>query len=312
MINFKNSYKKYVFRLEQINQAAAICPEQFVYDIEEGFKSEIIDAAKFIVSSKNHKVVMIAGPSSSGKTTTAHMIKNELTKMGFESVIISLDDFFLGKDRVPFDENGHRNYDSIDSVDIEKIKKCIKEIINEGESRIPIYDFTKMQSKKETREIKVSKDSVVIIEGIHALNPVLIPNIDPESIVKIYADVKQGIKDYNRKVLSARDVRFVRRVVRDFKYRAMPVERTVEMWESVCKNEDIYIKPYKRMCDFTINSFHIYEPCIFAKIALPFLDNVSVESRHYKYVRHIFLNLKRFYPIDVKIIPEDSLMMEFI
>lgn len=311
MMNFKNSYRKYVFSLEQINRAAAICPHEFILDVEDNFKFEINNTVNLTLKSKRCKIIMIAGPSSSGKTTTAHMIKNRLRNMGYDSAIISLDDFFLGTDKVPLDKNGKKNFDSIDSIDVKKIRDCISELINEGISQIPIYDFSKMSPKKEFREVKISKDSIVIIEGIHALNPVLIPDIDPDYITKIYIDVKQGIDDYNGQVLSDVDIRFIRRVIRDFKHRSTSVDRTIDMWKSVCENADLYINPYKRMSNFTINTIHPYELCLFTVEGCTLLNEIKMEERYSDYVKHILFGLKKFYPIDIKLVPEDSLLREF-
>lgn len=310
-MSFKNSYRKYVFSLEQINRAAAICPHEFILDVEDNFKFEINNIVNLILKSKRSKIIMIAGPSSSGKTTSAHMIKTRLRNMGYDSAIISLDDFFLGTDQVPIDKNGKKNFDSINSIDVKKIRQCISELITEGVSQIPIYDFSKMSPKKECREMKVSKDSIVIIEGIHALNPILIPDIDPEYIVKIYVDVKQGIDGYNGQVLSAVDVRFIRRIIRDFKHRATSVDRTIDMWKSVCENANLYINPYKRMSNFTINTIHPYELCLFTVEGCAFLNDTKLENRNSDYVKHILFGLKRFYPIDTKLVPEDSLLREF-
>lgn len=312
MTNFRNSYRKYIFSLEQINQAAAASPSEFIQNIERTFKHEINHIVDHILNTKKCKVVMISGPSSSGKTTVAHLIKNILSQKGKDAIIVSLDNFFLGKDKVPIDENGEKNYDSIDSIDINEIKRCIKDLIESGQCDIPTYDFAKMEPGPERIHLKLTENSIVIIEGIHALNPILTPKIDPGHLLKVYADVKQGINDYNGEVLSANDIRFIRRMIRDCKYRGTSVDRTVEMWNNVCKNADIYITPFNKISDFTLNTFHVYEPCIFSVLALPLIKTVNKDSKNYEYSKKIFVALDRFYPISSDYVPQDSLLQEFI
>lgn len=311
MTNFKNSYRKYIFSLEQINQAAATSPYEFIQNVEETFKHEINHIVDHISNVEECRIVMISGPSSSGKTAVAHTIKKLLSTKNKDAIIVSLDNFFLGKRKVPIDENGQKNYDSIDSIDVEGIKHCIKDLIEKRQCDIPTYDFVKMKPGSERVHLKLTENSVVIIEGLHALNPVLTPKIGLDHLLKVYVDVKQGINDYNGEILSANDVRLIRRIVRDCKYRGASVEHTVGMWNSVCKNADIYVTPFNEISDFTLNTLHLYEPCVFSVLALPLIKTVSEDNQHYQNVKKIFVALNKFYPINVNNVPPDSLLREF-
>ena len=313
MRKFDNSYRKYVLGLEQINEAALQCPQEFVLGIEAAYRKEIANVADYVLDPESKcKVIMLSGPSGSGKTTTAHMIKNELKSRGSGAVIISLDDFYLGREKVPVFDDGTPNFEAVDALNVEEVKKCISSIMDEGWCDMPKFNFLTKKPEPEKEHVELKEGEVAIIEGIHGLNPIFTNQLPQEGILKIYISVKQGIEDYNGTVIQNRSVRLARRLTRDFHKRKSHPEETLEMWDDVCKGQSMYIYPFKRTSDMTINSLHIYELCVLRSIAVPLLKKVTEDSPVFKDALKLISTLERFYPIDASIVPETSMLREFI
>lgn len=313
MRNFINSYNKFVFGLEQINEAAANFPEEFVESMEKMFRDEISGIADYILRPDNKcKILMLAGPSSSGKTTTAHKLRDELIRRGTRTIIISLDDFYLGNGKAPILINGEQDYEAVEALDVQQIKDCLSSLMRYGYCKAPKFDFKLKSPCKDKVHIELGKNDIAIIEGLHALNPIFTANLPKEGLLKAYISVKQGIKDYNGVVFSRRDVRLVRRLARDYNSRGTDAEKTFSMWDSVGRGEFLYIHPFKRTSDVTVNSIHIYEPCVLCHQAIPLLKSIDESSIHFKLSRRILSSIERFYPIDMNLVPKDSLIREFI
>lgn len=313
MRRFDNSYRKYVLGLEQINEAALQCPQDFILGIEEAYHKEIANVVDHVLSPKSKcKVIMLSGPSGSGKTTTAHMIRDEIKARGVGSVIISLDDFYLGRDKIPVFEDGSPNFETVEALNVEEIKRCISSLMNEGSCDIPQFSFEKQRPEDEKEHIELNPGDVAIIEGIHGLNPIFTNQLPQEGILKIYISVKQGIQDYNGTVIQNRSIRLARRLTRDFDKRKSHPEETLTMWDDVCKGQSMYIYPFKRTSDMTINSLHIYELCVLRSIAVPLLKKVKEDSPVFKDALKLISTLERFYPIDANLVPKTSMIREFI
>lgn len=314
MRNFSNSYNKFVFGLEQINEAAAKYPKEFVDSMEMMFKKEISDLASFVLKPENKcKILMLAGPSSSGKTTTAYKLRDELIKRGRRTIIISLDDFYLGKGKAPILLDGKHDYEAVEALDVQAVKDCLFSLMQNRFCDAPKFDFKTKSPFKDKMHIELGEDDIVIIEGLHALNPIFTSSFPKkEGILKAYISVKQGIKDYNGVVFSRRDVRLVRRLARDYRSRGADAEDTLSMWDSVARGEFLYIHPFKRTSDVTVNSIHIYEPCVLCHQAMPLLRSINKDSVYFKFSRRILSSIERFYPIDIELVPTDSLIREFI
>ncbi len=311
MTNFTNSYNKFVLGLEQINEAAAKYPEEFVDKTEQMFASEVSCVADYI-RDKKCRVLMLAGPSGSGKTTTAYKIGEELEKRGSRAVIISLDDFYLGENKAPLMKDGQYDYEAVEALDIENVKECLKGLMQTGECFAPKFNFKTKSPEIKKEHIKLYKDDVAIVEGIHGLNPIFTKSLPKDGLLKAYISVKQGIKDFNGPILSRRDIRLVRRLVRDSHARETDAEETLSMWDNVGRGELLYIHPFKRTSDITINSIHMYEICVLCSTAAKLLKTVSNDSANFKLAKHVLSGIERFYPIDEKYVPKNSLIREFI
>lgn len=313
MSNFASGYIKYINHLEQINDAALKSPEKMIDEVEQSYHEHLRNIARNLTEHHGQvKIVMLSGPSSSGKTTTAHMLKLFLTEFKKNSLIVSLDNFYKGRYEAPLMPDGSRNYEAVEALDIDKIKNCLKGIVDDGEFLLPTYNFTLGKPEEEEKLFKVNENDIVIVEGIHALNPIFTSGLDEDKVVKLYVSVKQQIKDANGEVISPQDLRLVRRIVRDVRDRGTVPEQTLSMWQSVVDGENNYIRPYRISADYTVNSIMLYEPCVLRTVAIPMLRDIPSDSLNYRKARDLEARLMRFEPLDVSLVPKTSMLREFI
>ena len=313
MSNYASGYIKYINHLEQINEGAIKNPEKMIDEVEDSYHEHLRNIARNV--SERHepvKIAMLSGPSSSGKTTTAHMLQHYLRTFGIQAVIISLDNFYRGKDEAPLLPDGTRDYESVEALDIPKLKTCLFDLVETGCFSVPRYNFFLGRPEETEQRFELRDHDMVIIEGIHALNPVITSELPKESLITLYVSVKQMIKDANGEVFSPLDLRLVRRIVRDIRERSTTAERTLSMWPSVVRGEDSYIRPYRITADYTINSIHIYEPCVFRTMAIPILREIPLDSPNYNRARHLESRLMRFEPVPITLVPENSMLREFL
>ena len=307
-----NSYRRYALTLDKINKYAEKDPEGFVLMAENAYRDDIREIAKGILNSKHRcKVIMLAGPSASGKTTTAHMLQEELANFGSGSEIGGIS----ARQFVPTAEASKPDFESVNALNIPLIEECISNLLQYGQCDIAQFDFAASRPKDETVKINLNGDSIAIIEGIHALNPIFTKHIKSVTgLKKIYISVKQGIREagHTGYLLTAAELRLFRRIVRDYKFRGSTAEHTLGMWENVLFGEKKYIVPYKYSGDITINSIHIYEPCITAAEAVPILKEVLESSEEYAYAQYLIERAAKFSSISEKYVPENSLMREFL
>ncbi len=316
MINLSNSYRRYALTVDTINQYAARDPEQFVEKAEAAYRNDIRSIARSIIDSPERcKVIMLAGPSASGKTTTAIMLGEELEHLGCPAKIISMDNFYRGEANVPRTPEGKPNFECVEALNIPQIEECIEELLKKGECDIPVFNFAKSEPSGSFKHIDLKDDKIAIIEGIHALNPIFTNNPGVTSgIKKIYISVKQGIHKEGVKgyFVTACELRLMRRIVRDNKFRGASADHTIGMWDNVLMGEKQYIVPYKYSGDITINSIHIYEPCITAPAAINVLSQVTPSHEKYEYAQGLIKRCEQFVRIDEKYVPKNSLLREFI
>lgn len=313
MMNYLNTYRRYACDINRINKEAESDPQGFIAMTESIFQYDLRLIADQICSmpGKRH-VVMLSGPSSSGKTTTAQKLSDEFRKNGVAVKHISMDDFYLGKDFVRRLPDGKPDFESVEALDIPLIKQTISDLTTKGEAVITQYDFAVSARKKETKLIRTEDTSVIIMEGIHALNPIFSDGMPKDKVMKVYVSVKQGIKDNEDYILTNRELRFVRRLLRDTSFRKVEPEYLLSMWDSIVDGEKRYIRPFRYTSDFTVNSIHIYEPCVYKKLAAPLFAKISPDSENYAFAAHIARSLEKFTDVDAALLPENSLIREFI
>ncbi len=313
MSNFASGYIKYINHLEQINDAAVRDPAGMIQEVEDSYRDHLENIARNITNHhRDVRVIMLSGPSSSGKTTTAHLLRDYLTAYGAKSTIVSLDDFYRGVGLAPKLPDGNFDYESVKALDEDAIKQCLLDIITTGKFSVPQYDFTVGRPNGELRKYEIGPKDMVVVEGIHGLNPQFTRELPKGSCVKLYVSVKQQIKSANGEVISPMDLRLVRRIVRDIQFRDTTPENTIAMWPQVVEGEDRYIRPYRLTADYTVNSIHIYEPCVMRTVAIPLLRAIAEDSPYYKKARDLESRLMRFEPIDESLVPANSMLREFL
>ncbi len=313
MQNWLNTYRRYACDIDRINREAKQNPEDFILTAEKIFHNDIkmITDRIMNIPVKRH-IIYLSGPSSSGKTTTAKKIAEAFEKKSCHTIMVSMDDFYLGKDHIRILPDGKYDFEAVDALDIPLMKKCVEQIAQSGECDIPVYDFPNSRRSSMTRHLRLENDSVVIIEGIHALNPIFDDTIPKEYVSKIYVSVKQGVKNNEEYVLTDREVRLVRRIVRDYYFRKTEPHNVISMWHDVVDGEKKNIRPYRYNSDFTLNTIHIYEPCIMKEKALDLLARVDKDSHEGIIAHRLISSLNRFESIDSSFVPENSLIREFI
>lgn len=300
---------KYTFKRINVN---AKNPKEFLEACSDKYHKKADTQAEKIFFDKNKKIVMLAGPSSSGKTTTAKILSQDIKKLGGRAYTVSLDDFYHPHSvGYPLDENGKPDYECVEALDIELLRMKLGELTEKGKSCFPVFDFKTGERINNAKTIELDENDVIIVEGLHALNPVITANLSEEKLYKIYVSVSSRVYDENGDVLlSKRDLRFIRRMVRDFSFRSTPVERTFEIWQSVTRGEDKYLFPFEESADVKINSFHACEPCVFAERAINLLAHVE-KSEYKEKAMRLTNTLSLFHKTDYSFLPQDSLLREF-
>lgn len=311
MVNFYNQDPKEIWTLEKINEAAKTDPEYLINSVENRFNQTIEKVVNYILNEKKEsKLILVSGPSSSGKTTFAGIILERLKKKGIESEVFPFDNFYLGSKKVPVLPDGTKDFESIEGLDVENIKKCLSTLIKTGECIIPTYDFAKMAPSKEKQYLKNPKGGIVLAEGLHAINPLLTEGISSEHIVKIYVDINSGIKHNDKVFYPPKYLRLARRVLRDYIYRGTLSLQTIDMWNNILRGEKLYIRPIRRYADVKVDTLHEFEPCVMKNETLKLFEDLpsEVKVNFTKFMKH----LEAFNEIKKDLVPKSSLICEFI
>lgn len=283
-------------------------------DIAETHQEKCIsDIASQIVKSKKVRVVLIAGPSSSGKTTSAKKLGLELQAMGYTPKLISLDCYYAGRDKAPLDENGKPDYECLEALNVELLNQNLVDLFAGKEVNIPSYDFhTGTSYFEEKNKMTLADNEILIMEGIHGLNPKLTAKVPEECKFKIYlsALTQLNLDDHNR--ISTSDNRLIRRIVRDNNFRGKPAEGTIAMWPSVQKGEELHIFPFHNNADAILNTALDYELSILRVYAAPLLRRVPPTMAEYSEAQRLLNFLENFATIAPTEVPPRSIIREFI
>ncbi len=305
MPNINNKLEYILMRAEE--------PEAFVSECEERYNNKIKKIAEGIAKSHKTEIVMLAGPSSAGKTTTAKKLGEELFKLGVKCHTVSLDDFYLDNCDSPRFPDGTPDFETVHALDIAYFEKTMKELIEKCQADMPEFDFIKGKRKEHYNRLKIDEADVIVVEGLHALNPIITEHLPKERLLKIYINVSSRIYNENNDiVLNKRNLRFVRRLVRDYKFRGNSVEDTFRMWKTVSYGEDNYLFPFKDNADIKINTLHLYETCVLKDSATELLKQVKEDSEFYKEAQKLIRSLNKFTKIENRYVPATSLLREFI
>ncbi len=259
------------------------------------------------------KAIMLAGPSSSGKTTSANRIATQLRASGLDPIMLSLDDYYIDRDKLERDENGKLDLEHINTLDIARFNHDLELLIAGEEAELPRFNFLTGRREDGHRTLRLHSDQPLIIEGIHGLNPLMLGDIDPGKIYRIYVSALTtlNLDDHNR--IRTTDLRLLRRLVRDYETRGASMEHTLDMWESVRRGETRWIFPYQENADCIINTTLLYEVSVMKKYVHPLLKAVPPESHCYSQARSIVKFLNYFVSADIEDeIPPTSIIREFI
>ena len=274
--------------------------------------NRLLYLAKEVNDKKNKiKIILIAGPSSSGKTTTSRKLCMYLKIFGLNPIALSMDDYFVERNENPKDENGNYDYECLEAVDVKLFDKQVGQLLNGEEVTIPTYDFS--LGEKEFREkVKLGSNDILIVEGIHALDDRILMNIERNKKYKIYISPLTVLNVDNHNRISTTDNRLLRRIIRDNRTRDYPPEKTLAQWASVRQGEEKYIFPYQDDVDALVNSAAVYEIGVLKTYVEPLLHSVERTSPYYEDAKRLINFLRLFLPIPSESIPEDAIIREFI
>lgn len=275
-------------------------------------EKKISDIADKIVNKDDVKVVLIAGPSSSGKTTFAKRLGLQLRLNGLKPVTISVDNYFVERTETPLDENGNYNFECLEAIDLKLFNHDLIELLKGNEILMPTFNFKTGHKEYTGETMKLGEDEILVIEGIHCLNDELTSAIPRENKYKIYISnlTVLNIDYFNR--ISTTDSRLIRRIVRDYKFRSYNAIHTLQIWNSVNRGEEQYIYPFQEEADSMFNTSLIYEFCVLKKFAVPLLESINSSYAEYSEARRLLEFLKYFETIDIENVPKNSLLREFI
>ncbi|MDO5446677.1 MAG: nucleoside kinase [Prevotellaceae bacterium] len=275
-------------------------------------EKKISQVADMITCKKGVKVVLISGPSSSGKTTFSKRLSLQLVVNGKRPVPVSLDDYFVDRTRTPLDEKGDYDYESLYALDLKLLNKQLNQLFAGKEVELPRYDFKDGTSKPSGRKLKLGPDDILVLEGIHALNPELTKDIADENKFRIYASALTSILLDWHNYIHTTDNRLLRRIIRDHKYRGITAEQTILRWPSVRAGENKWIFPYQENADVMFNTALLFEIGVIKSQAEPLLEQVPQNSPAYSEAYRLLKFLKYFKPIPNNEIPPTSLIREFL
>lgn len=257
-------------------------------------------------------IVMVAGPSSSGKTTSTKRLAIHLATNLIVPKMISLDDYFIDREKTPRDETGDYDFESLYALDLERLNSDLRRLLAGEEVNIPTYSFELGRRVEKPKPLKLDKNDVLLMEGIHGLNPELTSAINTDDIFKVYVSALTTLKIDNHNWISTSDNRLLRRIVRDYKYRRTTALETIKRWPSVRRGEEKWIFPYSENADATFNSSLIFEIGVMRDYALPLLREVPRDNVAYSQAYRLMKLLSYFEPIQADQIPSTSLLREFL
>ena len=295
------------------NQAVTAGFSTDIINISEALQEKkIAQIAEDVAQRKGVKLVLLAGPSSSGKTTSCKRLSIQLAVNGLKPLQISLDDYFVDREKTPKDESGEYDYESIYALDLKLINEQFNALFRGEEVELPKYDFQSGKSKRSGKKLKMNDHNVLVVEGIHALNPELTSQIPDEQIYRVYASALTTILLDNHNYIPTTDNRLLRRIIRDNKYRGVSAQETIHRWPSVRAGENKWIFPFQENADAMLNTAMLYELAVIKMQAEPLLQQVPENCEEYAEAYRLLKFLKYFKGIPYNNLPPTSLLREFL
>ena len=295
------------------NQAIEAGHATDIINISEALQEKkLAKIAEDIAQRKGVKLVLLAGPSSSGKTTSCKRLSIQLAVNGLKPLQISLDDYFVDRDKTPKDENGEYDFESIYALNLDLLNDQFNALFRGEEVDLPKYDFPSGKSIKSGKKLKLEPSNVLVVEGIHALNPELTAHIPEEQIYRVYASALTTILLDNHNYIPTTDNRLLRRIIRDYKYRGVSAQETIHRWPSVRAGENKWIFPFQENADAMLNTAMLYELSVLNMQAEPLLQQVPENCEEYAEAYRLLKFLKYFKGIPYNNLPPTSLLREFL
>lgn len=300
-------------KVASLNEAIESKKYGEIISIVEALHEKKISQIADIIKENNKRVILIAAPSSSGKTSFAHRLSIQLKVNNLHPVPISLDDYFVDREDTPLDEFGNYDFESIYAIDLELFNSDLEKLLKGEEIKLPKFNFKTGKREFSGKTLKIEKDQPIILEGIHALNPMLTQSIDDKDKFKIYISVLTQINLDNHNRIPTTDLRLIRRIVRDYNFRGYSAEKTILNWWSVRRGEDKNIFPYQEEADIMFNSACLYELAVLKKYAKPLLEQIEDDNEAFIESNRILKFLQYFVELDDELdIPPTSIIREFI
>ena len=295
------------------NQAIDAGHATDIINISEALQEKkIANIAEDIANRQGVKLVLLAGPSSSGKTTSCKRLSIQLAVNGLKPLQISLDDYFVDRDKTPKDDNGEYDFESIYALNLDLLNEQFNALFRGEEVELPKYDFPSGKSVKSGKKLKMEPNNVLVVEGIHALNPELTAHIPQEQIYRVYASALTTILLDNHNYIPTTDNRLLRRIIRDYKYRGVSAQETIHRWPSVRAGENKWIFPYQENADAMFNTAMLYELSVLKMQAEPLLQQVPENCEEHAEAYRLLKFLKYFKGIPYNNLPPTSLLREFL
>lgn len=295
------------------NEAVQAGHANNIINVSEALQEKkIAHIAEDIANRKHVKLILIAGPSSSGKTTTAKRLAIQLLCNGIKPIAISLDDYFLDRTLTPKDEKGDYDFESLYALNLPLLNEQLQQLFSGQTVELPKYDFQTGTSKKSGRKLTIGRGELLILEGIHALNPELTALIPDENKYRVYASALTSILLDHHNYIPTTDNRLLRRIIRDHKYRGTDARETIRRWPSVRKGENKWIFPYQENADAMFNTAMIYELGAIKQQAMPLLEQVPESAEQFSEAHRLAKFLRYIAPIDERELPATSLLREFV
>lgn len=301
------------FDVEKINEGIASGFEKMISEAEEEIERKVEETADFILKQgEDLKIVLVSGRSASGKTIFTKKVCKKLSEKGREARHIALDDFLLGFGYMPINEDGTFDMESIKGLDTALANETFRLLLSEGKADFPTFDFPKQRRGEKWNRVELGKNGIVMIEGIHSLNPVLTENLPKEGILRMFIEPEIGYKKGGEEIFSPEEIRLMRRMTRDELFRGWETEKTFAQWKSVLSGEKIYIEPYIDSAEIKVDSSMDFEPAVFVDILSGMLDKIDEKSPFFGDAKDFLEKLSAFEKISPDFLPKDSLLREFV
>ena len=296
-----------ILNVKKINENIVADTRKVLLDTESRYRGQLFNVAEKILANRHIEVVLLAGPSCAGKTTSARLLKEIFEQRGRDVITLSMDDFFIDREKSPVLPNGLKDFDSPCNVNTEQMKECFDSLLADKETGFPEYDFISGKNISNRFTYKKKYNTIIIFEGLHVLNPKVNFVFDPDKCYKIYVNALSNFS-LNKKRMNTVDIRLLRRMIRDVRKRNHTPEKTLESWQLVCDAEKKYITPFKKYADSIIDTTHEYELSVFKGEF-----NTLIKQ---KKITYDAVNFREFLEesenMDINQLPDTSLMWEFL